>query len=65
MFGFNPTVAAAIATEHLNDLRRAASRSNLIADLPARDRHHSPHHKAPWWTRTTSYVADRVVSTRI
>jgi hypothetical protein len=56
MFGFNPTVAAAIANEHLNDLRRAATRSHLVADLPARDQHPSPRHKAPWWSRTTSYV---------
>jgi hypothetical protein len=57
MNGFHPTVTATIAAEHLNDLLRAASRSHLIADLPGRDRHPSPQHKAPWWSRTTSYVA--------
>jgi hypothetical protein len=64
MTGYHPTLTAAVASQHRNDLLRAAARSRLIADLPDSDRHQTPRHHASWWSRTTSLVTQRVVSSR-
>jgi len=54
MNSYSPTLAAALASERQRDLIRAATRSRMIADLPARDRHAAPRHRAAWWQRVTS-----------
>jgi hypothetical protein len=63
MNGFHPTLSAAVANEHRNDLLRHAARSRMIADLPDRDRHQTPRHRAAWWSRVTAFVAHRAVTT--
>lgn len=64
MNSYHPTLTAAVASEHRNDLFRDAVRSRMIADLPDRDRHRTPRHRTPWWSRTTSFVAHRSVASR-
>lgn len=64
MNAFHPTLTAAVAGEHRSDLFRDAVRSQMIADLPERDRHKTPRHRAPWWSRATSFVAHRLVASR-
>jgi hypothetical protein len=61
MNGYHSTITAAAAAEHRSDLLRAAARSRMIADLPDRHRHQTPRHHASWWTRTTSFLTQRVV----
>ena len=62
MNGFHHSVTAAVVGEHHNDLLRAAARSRMIADLPDRDRHQTPRHRAAWWSRVTSFVTHRTVA---
>ena len=61
MTGYQPSLTAALASEHRHDLFREATRSRLIADLPDRDRHQTPRQRASWWSRVTSLVAQRDV----
>jgi hypothetical protein len=62
MYGFHPTLSAAVANEHRNDLLRDAARSRMIADLPDRDRHTTPRRRTAWWSRVTSFVTHRVAT---
>jgi hypothetical protein len=62
MNGYQPTLTAAVAAQHHNDLLRAAARSRMTTDLPDRDRHRSPRHRAPWWSRATWLGARRVAT---
>lgn len=62
MNGHHPTITAAVINEHRNDLLRDAARSRMIADLPDRDRHQTPRHRASWWSWVTSFVAHRAVA---
>jgi hypothetical protein len=62
MNGFHPTLSAAAASEHRNDLLRDAARSRMIADLPDRDRHQTPRHRTAWWSRVTSLVTHRAAA---
>jgi hypothetical protein len=62
MNGYHPTITAAVAAEHRSDLLRAAARSRIIAGLQDRHRHQTPRHRPSWWSRATSLVARRVVT---
>lgn len=62
MNGYHPTLTAAVASEHRNDLYRAAARSRMITDLPDRERHQTPRHPASWWSRTAFFLTRRAVA---
>jgi hypothetical protein len=44
-----PSLTAAAAREHINDLLRAAHQSCVSAQLPARNPHRTPRRRLTWW----------------
>ena len=62
MNSYATTLTAAAAAERERDLTRAAARSWMITDVPARDRHETARHRAPWWSRLASWGTQRTVA---
>ena len=54
---YQPSLTAAAAREHVNDLLRAADASGVAAHLPDRDRHRTPRRRPAWWLRITTRSA--------
>lgn len=48
---YPPSLTAAAAREHINDLLRAADQSRVSAQLPTRNRHRTPRLRLAWWWR--------------
>ena len=48
---YQPSLTAAAAREHINDLLRAADQSRDSAQLPARNPHPTPRRRLTWWWR--------------
>ena len=46
---YSPSIAAAVAREHDNELLRDAAASRATSKLPLRDRHRTPRRRAHWW----------------
>ena len=62
---FQPSLTAAVAREHVNDLLRAADQSRASAHLPADNPHRTPRRRPTWWQRTDSAhgsVPERLVA---
>ena len=55
---YQPSLTAAVAHEHVNDLLRAADASRVAACLPDGKGHRTPRRRPAWWlriaTRTTT-----------
>lgn len=54
---YQPSLTAAVAREHVNDLLRAADQSRAAAHLPADNPHRTPRRRPTWWQRTTARSA--------
>ena len=58
---YYPSVTAALAREHIEELHRAAEASRLFAGLPGSRRHRTPRRRPTWWlqvvTRTAAHTA--------
>jgi hypothetical protein len=48
---YKPSLTAAAAHEHINDLLRAADQSRVSAQLPARNPERTPRRRRTWWWR--------------
>lgn len=48
---YMPSLTAAAAREHINDLLRGADQSRVSAQLPARNPHQTPSRRLTWWWR--------------
>jgi hypothetical protein len=61
MTGTHPTITAAVAREHVNDLRRAAEHraqtQQRVRQLPVRRRPRTPRQLPAWWRRSTAPAA--------
>jgi hypothetical protein len=51
---FRPSLTAAAAREHINDLLRAAAQSRDAAQLQVHNPHRTPRRRPTWWKRTTA-----------
>ena len=55
---YQPSLTAALAHEHVNDLLRAAAASRVAGCLPDENGHRTPRRRPAWWlriaTRTTT-----------
>ena len=54
---YSPSLAAAVAREHVNDRLRHAAASRAASELPRRDRHRTPRRRALWWVHVTARSA--------
>jgi hypothetical protein len=50
---YQPSLTAAFAREHVNDLLRAAGQSYAASHLPADNPHRTSRRRPTWWQRTT------------
>lgn len=64
MSSFHPSLTAAAAHEHRQDLMRAAAHARLVATAKGNDHHRPVRFRPVWWTRaTTSIVVPRIAPT--
>ena len=48
---FQPSLTAAVAHEHVNDLLRAADASRVVGCLPDENGHRTTRRRPAWWLR--------------
>ena len=53
---YQPTLTAAAAHEHINDLMRTATRSRIAAELSDR-KPRTPRRRPLWWIQVTARTA--------
>jgi hypothetical protein len=54
---YQPSLTAAVAHEHVNDLLRAAVSSRVAVCLPGENGHRTPRRRPAWWLRIVTHTA--------
>ena len=56
-FGYQQSLTAAVADEHVRGLLRATDASRIAACLPDRTGHRAPRRRPAWWLRIATRTA--------